>query len=378
LVLLRRDGELSRRAFVPLLTAVLVGQFLIVTQIFFSLVVMGAVTAACAAVILGLRAVRQTIAEAAVALLLTIVLVWPILAYAVVSDAAAPARSPFAESADVLNYVVPTRRTWLRPPGADEITNRFTGTGAEHGAYLGLPLVALVALAVFRRSASRPRWLLVAVLVAAVFLSLGTRVKVAGEVIGIGAWAAFAPLPVIGSALPIRLTMYTALLAGLLVALALGDRRSLARWVLAAAGVIATLPNLHQAQWSSDVPPATFFTEDRYARYMPADSTALVLPYGPAGWSMLWQAEAGFRFRIVGGHFGLRVTPAEEEWRDVYESLGTGRVPPSRLRSFLDAHDVDVVVVAPGTRGRARRAVEAAVDSPPAHALDALVYSIRP
>lgn len=376
LVLLRRDGDLSRRQFVSLLALVMVGQFLIVTQIFFSLVVMAAVTAAAAAAILGLRDVRQTVTEAAVALLAAIVLVSPIVAYAVSSDAAAPARSPFAGSADVLNYVVPTKRTWLRPPGANEITDRFTGAGAEHGAYLGLPLLALVALAACRRPSSRSRWLLVAVLVAGVVLSLGTRVKVAGEVIGIGPWAAFAPLPVVGSALPIRMTMYTALLASLLVALALADRRSVVRWFLAGAGVIATLPNVQLAQWSSDVPRSDFLAENRYRQHIPEDSIALVLPYGPAGWSMLWQAEARFSFRMVGGHFGLRVTPMEEEWRDVYETVGRGSVRPLRLRSFLEAHDVDVVLVAPGTRGRARRAVEAAVGSPPAQALDTLVYRV--
>jgi hypothetical protein len=376
LVLLRRDGKLSRRAFVPLLAAVLVAQFLILPQIFFSLLVVGAVSAASAVAVLGLRTVRRSLAETAVALLVTLAVVSPIIAYAFVSDAEPPARSPFAGSADVLNFVVPTRRTWLRPPGAEEITDRFTGSGTEHGAYLGLPLLALAVLGAVRRPSSRARWLIVAVLVAAVALSLGTRVKVAGEVIGIGPWAAMAPLPIVGSALPIRLTMYTALLAGLLIALALADRRSIARWLLAVAGIVATLPNLQLAQWSSDVSRPQFLGEGRYERHIPEGSIALVLPYGPAGWSMLWQAEADFKFRIVGGHFGLRVTPPEEEWRDVYEQLGTGSVPPDRLRSFLLAHDVDVVVVAPGTRGRARRAVEAAMGSPPEHVLDVLVYRV--
>lgn len=374
LVLLRRDGVLSRRAFVLLLAGVLVCQFLVLPQILFTVIVMGAVSAGAAAVLLGRRAVRQTLAEAAVALVSAIVLVSPILAYAVVSDAAAPLRSPFAESADVLNYFVPTRRTWLRPPGAEAITQRFTGSGAEHGAYLGLPLLALVVLGAFRRPISRERWLLVVIFLAAVVLSFGTRIKVAGAVVGIGPWAALAPLPIVGSALPIRLTMYVALIAGLLVSLALADRPSVLRWFLAAAGIVATLPNLQLAQWSSDVPRPRFFAEGRYERYMPEGSTALVFPYGPAGWSMLWQAEAAFSFRIVGGHFGLRVTPAEETWRDVYEGLGTGRLSPQRLRVFLSAHDVDVVVVAPGTRGGVRRVVEAAVGSPPSHSLDTLVY----
>jgi hypothetical protein len=91
---------------------------------------------------------------------------------------------------------------------------------------------------------------------------------------------------------------------------------------------------------------------------------------------MLWQAEADFTFRMIGGHFALRVTPPEEPWRDVYENLGTGRVAPRRLKSFLDEHEVDVVVVAPGTRQPARRMVNAAVATPPTQVLDTLVYHL--
>ena len=374
LVLLRHDGDLSRRVFVAALAAVLALQFLIVTQVFFSLVVLGALVAGAGWVILGRRGVQRTLAETAVALVVATVLVSPVVAYAFVSDAAAPARSPYAESADVLNYVVPTGRTWLRPPGSGEITSRFTGTAAEHGAYLGVPLLILALLGM--RWSSRPRRLLVVALALAVLLSFGTRIKVAGEVVGIGPWDLLARLPVVGSALPVRLTLYTALLAGLLVALALTDRRSAARWALAAVGMVALLPDLGLPRWSSDVPRPLFFADDRSERHLPEGATALVLPYGPSGWSMLWQAETDFHFRLVGGHFALRVTPPEEEWRDVYESLGIGAVEPSRLRAFLAAHDVDVVVVAPGTRGRVRRAVEAAVGAPPVHVADAQVFTV--
>jgi hypothetical protein len=111
---------------------------------------------------------------------------------------------------------------------------------------------------------------------------------------------------------------------------------------------------------------------------LPASATVLVLPYGPAGWSLLWQAEAGFRVRLVGGHFSLRVTPSERPWRDVYENLGSGNVDPARLRAFLAAHRVDAVVVAPGASRGAQRLVAAAVRRRPLVAGDGLVYRLRP
>jgi hypothetical protein len=372
LVLLRAHGSLSARSFVAALALVLAAQFLIVTQVFFSLVLMGGI-AAGAALLLYRRPVRRIVLEAAGAAAAAVALVSPVLVYALVSHAAAPARSPFAESADVLSFVVPTRRTWLRPPGAEALAGHFTGTGAELGAYLGLPFVALVVLAL-RRPRSRDRLLLVLVLGSAAVLSLGTRVKVAGVVVGIAPWTLLARLPLVGSALPVRLTLYTSLLAGLLVALALAERPSRGRWALAACGVVATLPNLALPMWHSQVPRPAFFARGASVGALPAGANVLVLPYGPGGWSMLWQAEAQFRFRMVGGHFALRVTPQERPWRDVYTGLNAGRVTPKRLRAFLAAHCVDRVVVAPGTRPGARRLVAAAVPSPPLRVRDALVY----
>jgi len=147
----------------------------------------------------------------------------------------------------------------------------------------------------------------------------------------------------------------TALLAGLLVALSLADRPSRSRYALAVCGVVMTLPNLQLPTWHSTVPQASFA--------VPQDATTLVLPYGPAGWSMLWQAEAHFRYRLVGGAFTVRVVPQERDWRDVYTGLGAGRVTPRRLRAFLAAHGVSRIVVAPGTRRGALRLVRAVCGS---------------
>jgi hypothetical protein len=376
LVLRRYEGSLSRRVFVVLLALVLAGQFLVVTQLFFTLVVVGACTAALAALALGGGRLGSVLGEAAAAVGIALALLAPVLVYSVVSDAAPPARSAYAESADVLNYVVPNRRTWLAPPGSADVAARFTATGTEQGAYLGLPFLALALLALRRRSFSRARVTLALAFLVAVVLSLGTRPKFAGVDVGYGPWLAFAHLPVLESALPARLTLYASLFAALLIALALADRPPRWAWGLALLGILSTLPNPHLAQWSSAVPRPTFFSANRDAAHLRADETVLLLPYGPSGWSMLWQAEERFRFRIVGGHFALRVTPPEERWRDVYEGLSNGRVRAARLRPFLIEHDVDVVVVTPGTRPGTRRALERAAGGPDVHAGDAAVYRL--
>ena len=347
---------------------------LIVTQIFFSLVLVSAAAAAIASAVLGWPKIRRTLAEATLALMLTLIVVSPILVYAIVSDAAAPARSPFAGSADLLNYLIPTRRTWLRPPGADEITTRFTGSGAEQGAYLSLPLVLLAVLAVVKRPISRPRLLLGLVLVAVVILSLGTRVKVAGEVLVPAPWTALSPLPIVGSALPARLTMYAALFR----------RASSSRWRLQSVEV-SHAGSLPPSRWSPRSRTCrkhsgrqTYRDPSSSGRRLttscPRDQPHSFSPMAPP----VGQCSGRRRRDSVSGSLAATSglgRPRRRSWRDVYEALGTGQLLPSRLRAFLVAHDVDAVILAPGTGERVRRVVTAAVDSPPRNVYDTVIIA---
>jgi hypothetical protein len=282
-------------------------------------------------------------------------------------------RSSFSESTDVLDYVVPTRRIWVRPPDADHVTDRFTATGAERGGYLGVPLLLAAALLVARRRRS----ILTPALATLVIASLGSEIRVAGRGLATGPWKVVAKLPLTRSALPARLTLYVALLVALTVAVWLAERGSRRRWALVLAGIALVLPNPATRLWRSRVPDSSFFANGTYERYLAAGDTVLVLPYGASGWSLYWQAETGMRFRLVGGHLGRRVIPAEERWRAVYDALGPGpTVDESTFRRFLNAHDVDAIVVAPGTRPRPRRLIEA-LGIRPVHAADAVVYRIH-
>lgn len=379
LVCRRFNDELSRRRFVVAAAAVFAAQFLCVPQILFSLLLVGAVLAIVAWLVLDRdRRVARTVAEVARAVAACSAVVLPFLLNAVAAGTGyVPRRSAFSGSADVLNYVVPTRLTWLRPPGGDALAERFSSGPAEQGAYLGVLVLAIVLHFALTSPRTRTRLVILLGLVAVVVASFGPRIKVAGEVVGVGPWALIAPLPVVGSALPVRLTMYASLFAGLVVSLWLADVTSWRRWALTLAAVVALVPNLSLGLWSAEVPRPLFFEQGRYERFVAPGDIALVLPYGPAGWSMLWHAESEMRFRMVGGHFAIRVIPPEREWQDVYLGLGLGRVPPKRLRAFLDAHSVRVVILTPGTRPRVRRALELALEVPPTHSADALVYRVN-
>jgi len=377
----RLAGELSRRRFVCLLGAALAFQLLISTEVFATTLIVGVLGAVAAVCVLPLDPVLRIGAlarESLFALALGCLLTLPYLVHALVltGPSYAPVRSPFTQSADVLNLAVPTRVTWLRPPGSATVARHFTANPVEAGAYLGLPLLVILVLAGLRRRPLTSVLLLTLVLVSA--CSLGARVRVGGHALLPGPWSAAAQLPPAQPILPVRFSLFVALLAALLFALWLaeGGRR---RWALALVALAATTPNPSRSLWTSDVPRPELFRDGHSDAVLRRGETALVFPFGGAGWSMLWQAEDGFRYRLAGGYLGNR-PPQERRWQELLRALISGRRLPAQaaagLRRYAEAHCVRVVVVAPGTKPALRRLART-LPAVPVHRAGATLYRLR-
>jgi hypothetical protein len=383
LVVRRLRGGLRRWVFVVALTLTLTFQFLFSTEMFFTLLLV--------AVIVGVltwwrlpeirSALRPATRDAGSALLLAGVLLAPywIHAFFVAGPPNHAIQSPSEFGADVLNFVSPTRRIWLQPGFAASLQHHFRGNGVERTAYLGLPLVVLGLVFMWQARKRRADSVLALALAIVVVLAFGPYIRAAGRVIGLGPWWLFAKLPVTESALPVRMTMYVALGVGLVLALWLARGASRWRWVLAALALIVIFPNPSESLWTSKVPRTTFFSQNLYERFIHPDDRVLVFPYGPIGWSMLWQAETQMRFHMVGGYLGPRKTQEEARWYELYHGFAGGPLPPDaprRLRRFLAEHDVRWIVVAPGAKPKIHRLVST-LRLPAIRSGDALLYRVN-
>jgi hypothetical protein len=208
-------------------------------------------------------------------------------------------------SNDLLGFVTPGSQQLLSSQRSAEQVHQFAGGNA---AYLGVPFL-LVLLALAARKWHRPivRVGAVMLLLAAVF-SMGPYLHVAGRATRIGLpWAPVHHMPVIANLIPSRLAMYTALFAGLLLAVYLdavwkgGGWRRLAAVAVAVAALAPLLPAGPVPASRVDTPP--FFTTGA-VRQLPEESVALVLPFANrrVAKAMTWQAEAGMWFRMPGGY----------------------------------------------------------------------------
>jgi hypothetical protein len=379
------QGDVGRGLYIAAAAAILVAQLSFSAEIAATLTVTAVIVLLLAFLLLPeLRGrLRKLTAYTGLAYAVAGILALPYLLHAFAGDEAPPARGVIPASADLANVVVPTKATLLRPPGSGTIVHHFASNGAEQGAYLGVPLLLILVLTplVLRGRARRGAWLLLLGAVASTLLALGPRMRVDGHQIAVGAWTWIERLPAFHDALPIRLDMYTALFGALAAALCLSQTGvpRIWRYGLSLLAVILLVPNPSDSRWTSTVPQSSFFRTAAYRPYLRPGKTALVLPYGPTGWSMLWQAETHFRFSMIGGWVGRSITRPECPWYWSYRAL-LGVPPPdggAAFRRFLLQHHVSVVVEGPGTQAWARRLLSASLaDVRAEHAADATVLRI--
>jgi hypothetical protein len=286
---------------------------------------------------------------------------------------------------DLFNFILPTRLQALAPPAIVQITDGFSGNLSEWNAYLGIPLIVVLAVGVYRTWADRMvrLWTLLATMLA--MLSLGVTLHVGGSVtalpvgllglalgrvpgapgrptvfIFVGTWAALPVLPIVDNILPSRLMLYVFLFAGMLLAglVASVQRAGRHRVRLLGALAVALLPLVPIVPLpSTDVSSPRFFLTD-VADTLPNRATALVAPYSRGGWAdaMLWQAASGMAFRMPEGYafipgpssspppsaIGLRMVEIE--------TLGGSTVDPrvrQEMLGTLAAWQVRAVIVGP-------------------------------
>lgn len=334
----------------PLLMGVCLGvlvvaQFLISSEILattalFSVIALVVVAIAARPADLGGRLRRVWPALAVAAVIAVVVLAWPVYdLFFGIQHLAGVVAGFRVYHATLAALLFPTPLLKLATAHMKAIGSRAGANNVENGVYLGLPLALFVILAgIFvRRRAAR---LLAVLVVIAYILSLGVRLYVGvarydhlGRDIPLPA-AVLYYVPLLNNAYPLRYALFTALFTALLLAVGLEyiagrtvaagvGRHSLLRSgdrslgggfrgpvIAAVVAVVCLVPLLpawpYPAQGPVNTPP--FFTTSDVDRLAPGTVTLVYpIPNNTEVQPMLWQAEARFRFSMVGGYFLIPV-----------------------------------------------------------------------
>jgi hypothetical protein len=264
-------------------------------------------------------------------------------------------------------------------------------------AYLGIPLL-LAVTGVTLIGPRRRRLLLRGAALSAVVawvLALGPRLVWHGRVTDVPLpFALLTRVPVLQSLIPSRFTLQVDLAVAVLLALGLDAAISALpgrqpRWQPAAAlaalvaAAALTLPS--GAVGAAGIGVARLFTEPAVTRAIPTGATVLTGPYPgfPADQAMLWQAEDGLHFTLLGGYADRprsdgsetkqSVMPAPLAVPELMLTEGSAAVPPALagaaragLAAFLRRWQISTVLLQLATPGGARTgAVLSAVLGPP-------------
>jgi hypothetical protein len=256
--------------------------------------------------------------------------------------------SPTEYTADLLNFVVPTGVVASGAGWAHGIARHFTGNSLEQGAYLGLPTVLILVWFGVRQWRTHAGRFLLAALAAVVLLSFGSWLHVDGNQVVTLPWEHIGYLPLFENVLPVRFCAYVSLAAAVVVAMWASSRAvpRLARVVLPVLAVLALVPNLHAGTWRTTIKEPRFITSELYrACLRPSDNT-LVLPIAQHGYSMLWQAEAGFRFRMAAGYI-VASTPRSFRHPAGVAAIANGAIPdsPAPLLEYVRLKHVTVILL---------------------------------
>jgi hypothetical protein len=218
---------------------------------------------------------------------------------------------------DLTGFVTPSGYLLFHTAASAAAAASYQGGAPEYLAYLGWPLIgvlAVAALACWRQPAVRAAAVTLAVVE---LLSLGGHPLVGGTVqMGVTLpWHWLEGLPLIGTALPDRLSIVADGVAAALLAFALDRARAWSagrvrsRWLAplaTAAVVVACLPLIPRPLPAADTAPvpagwSAAFTKLR----LPAHARVLVVPVPTATLTapLRWQADTGEPGSLIGGYF---------------------------------------------------------------------------
>ena len=339
---------------------------------------------------------------------------------------------------DLLAFLTPTPLQALAPAPAAQLSEHFSATIYEWSGYLGIPLLALLGYAIaslWSRGKSEAGVLAGIFAVTGVFvalLSMGPLINVAGHTLPLpvalialaivfwvrrrvvdrgvrraarimlwtflAVWGATIFVPIVSDVIPARLMLFVFLFAGLVLAIWLDHALRLARaagrtlpvralpLALACLALVPLIPRQPFPTMPLAVP--SFFTTPALVNEIPAGSVALVAPFA-YDWRlavpMLWQSEAGMRFRMPEGFAwipGPSYVPHRSALGDALAGIAKSEAEPAmtpqaRLAYARDlrAWQVQTVIVGPmANQGKMVGFFSDLLGRPPSQAGDVFVW----
>ena len=308
-------------------------------------------------------------------------------------------------------FIVPARSVFLHSTGTAHLAAHYPQPTPEYLAYLGVPLIALLLVAVIRFWRDLTIRIAGLTCLALEWLGLGARPILPGTVTlpsFLLPWQYLQHLPLLGGMVPDRLCILADAAAAVVLAFALDRARTtalpFAGWrdgALIATGiaVLALLPLVPAPYVAAPVRPVPAGWNKTFdALDLPPDARVLLAPYPYAGTSRLlrWQATTGKPATMIGGDFIAPGVPGRRSraGRSGLNALGSylnvlyshphskaaisGRPSAARIRSDLAATKPAAVVAVTTPQGEMGKFLVQVFGKPTTHIGVVLGWRLHP
>ena len=302
-------GDLNARGLVWRLGAILAFQAYISTEVALTVILVLALGLLIAFALLpdARRRLGSSLLPIAGAGALAAVLAAPLLYYALTAIVPFSIGYPWLFSADPLNLIVPTSVIGLGGKTFASVSSHFPGNDNERDSYLGLPMLVIAGLVLWRRPWKGGTRFLVAAFGAATFLSLGTALYLDGHRMFWWPWAAPSHWTGLKNVIPSRFALYATLAADAMVATWIATTKGAVfrrPYVLPVLAAVALIPPVWSTAYVQEPQRLAFFSDGLYRTCIPRGETLMIFPFARWGDSLLWQAESGFWFKMAEGALG--------------------------------------------------------------------------
>lgn len=249
-------------------------------------------------------------------------------------------------SADILNFFIPTPSTRLGRSLLSNIAAHFSGNYCEEGAYLGIPLILIIlhyAATKWNDKHTKP---LIIVFFLSLTFSLGSYLHVNGVITHIPLpWLLVSKIPFMNSALPLRLSLYTSLLAAIILSMWLCNNRSafnsVVKYAVAAIACAFLWPNQSFYHWGKPYIPA-LFNHVNVKKYFSRGDNVLLLSSS----ATYYQIVAKMKFRLYDNYLGFNPSAFHEHFNPYIFSHNY----LIKLEGYCAKHDINRVVAVKTTK----------------------------
>jgi hypothetical protein len=259
-----------------------------------------------------------------------------------------PVYSAVHFSIDPLNFIIPTKVTYLGAIAFAPLSSTFLGNIAENSGYLGVPALCIISIYAVKYWHEKMTRVLFFTLLCFMILSLGPTLHITNISTVTLPEYYLNKLPVINQLLPARLTVYIFFIASLMIGLWAGrnltglwagkkDLTLYFKYLLIVVTLIFMFPNVRDGTPHTDTNIPYFFTSGIYKNYIQRGDNILFLPYTQYGDSMLYQEYTDMYFNLAEGYVGpWPLTPEEFLKNPMSRKLLTLSKKPLTSNDFND------------------------------------------